>query len=438
MRQKIISNIISSGVEKFFLIGVQFIASIILIRFLPREDYGVIGVVAGYYAFVNVINISMESIILRDHSKYDIDLPRIMHSFFIFNLAKSGLFLVIAAVLSLFLSSVYARHDFIYAIFSITFILIADSMTAPLVIYAAAKFNQKLVTKISMVRAGLNLVLLAGLYFIPKLAFIACKDLIVNIIFIAIWFAIARKHLALSFSRQTNCDWAFIKKSFLSYSLWTHLNGVVTNVIYRSDTFFLSLFASLTVVGNYNIALNSANIANILPMIIGYQNSVALSHAKEEKQIFQISNAFIKLSLFIGLVTLIFFAVAGRWYLCLITGERNNDEIFFYMMCIVIGLIIVKSFASPLNAYINIHGSVIGLFRNAMAFLVLFAISVYLFSAKIFGANGLAVANILIALVWLILIIREAKKYNYNFKSLFNFVTEKSIVTDFIKRWLPQ
>ena len=88
MRQKIISNIISSGVEKFFLIGVQFISSIILIRLLPREDYGIIGVVAGYYAFVNIINISMESIILRDHGNYDIDLPRIMHSFFIFNLAK--------------------------------------------------------------------------------------------------------------------------------------------------------------------------------------------------------------------------------------------------------------------------------------------------------------------------------------------------------------
>lgn len=434
MRQKIISNIISSGVEKIFLIGVQFIASIILIRLLPRENIGIIGVVAGYYAFVNIVNISMESIILRDHGKYDSDLPRIMHSFFVFNLAKSIMFFVIAIILSLFLSSIYARHDFIYAIFSITFILIADSITAPLVIYASSKFNQKLVTKISIFRAGLNLIFLLGLFLFPTLSFIAFKDFIISLIFIVTWFVIAYKHLSLTFSFRQKGDWSFIRDSFFTYSLWTHLNGVVTNVIYRSDTFFLSLYVGLTVVGNYNIALNSANIANILPMIIGYQNSVALSHAKEKKQIFQISNAFIKLSLFIGSVTLLCFALVGKQYLWLITGERNNEEIFFYMMCVVTGLVLVKSFASPLNAYINIHGSVVGLFRHVMVFLVLFTIILYLFSAKLFGANGLAVANIVIALVWMIFIIRETKKYNYEFSSLFNFDIEKSIIANLFKK----
>lgn len=417
MRQKIIANIISSGVEKFFLIGVQFIASIILIRLLPREDYGVIGVVAGYYAFVNVINVSMESIILRDHGNYDIDLPRIMHSFFIFNLAKSGLFLIIASMLSLFLSSVYARHDFIYAIFSITFILIADSMTAPLVIYAAAKFNQKLVTKISMIRAGLNLVLLAGLFYIPKLAFIAFKDFIVSLAFILIWFAIARKDLALSYSFRNSCDWLFIKNSFFSYSLWTHLNGVVTNVIYRSDTFFLSLFAGLVVVGNYNIALNSANIANILPMILGYQNSIALSHAKEKEHIFKISNSFLKLSLAIGFVTLLVFIVGGNWYLWLLTGQKPNQEIYYYMLCIVASLVIVKSIASPLVSYLNIHGSVKNIVIRITLPLLFVTLSMYYFAASIYQAKGLALANIIIAIAWLVLVLFEVKQYGYKFSA---------------------
>jgi O-antigen/teichoic acid export membrane protein len=413
MRQKIISNIISSGVEKVFLIGVQLIASIILIRLLPRDDYGIIGVVAGYYAFVNVINISMESIILRDHGKYDDDLPRFMQSFFVFNLAKSVFFLLIAMVLSLFLSSIYARHDFVYAIFSISFILIADSMTAPLVIFAASKFNQKLVTKISLIRAGLNLVFLGGLFIVPTLAFIALKDLIVSLVFIVIWFVVADKYLSVSFSFRQKGDWSFIRDSFVSYSLWTHLNGVVTNVIYRSDTFFLSLFAGLTIVGNYNIALNSGNIANILPMIIGYQNSVALSHAKEKEQIFKISNAFIRLSLLIGLFTLIGFLVAGHWYLWLITGDRNCDEIFFYMMCIVTGLVIVKSIASPLVAFLNIHGSVDKLVIRVTIPILFISLPIYFCGAYLYQAKGLALSNIIIAFCWLILVIIEVKRNGY-------------------------
>ena len=400
MRKKIISNLISSGVEKFFLIGVQFIASIILIRLLPREEYGIIGVVAGYYAFVNFINISMESIILRDHGKFDENLQRTMYSFFIFNLAKSTLFLILAIVLALFLSTIYARYEFVYAIFSITFILIADSMTAPLSIYAATKFNQKLVTKISMIRAGLNLVFLGGIFFWPTLAFIACKDFVVSLVFVAIWFVVVCKRMSVSFSFRQSGDWAFIRDSFVSYSLWTHLNGVVTNVIYRSDTFFLSLFAGLSSVGDYNIALNSANIANILPMIIGYQNSVALSHAKDKNHIFIISNSFIVLSLALGAITLVSFAICGHWYLELLTGQVFTGDIFFNMMCIVTGLVIVKSFASPLVSFLNIHGSVQKIVLHITLPTLLFALPLYYFGAYFFQSRGLALSNVIISIIW--------------------------------------
>lgn len=404
VRQKIISNIFSSGIEKIYIIAIQFITSIILIRLLPREDYGIIGIVIGYFAFVNLFNISLESIILRDHKKFDENITDVMQNFFMFNFFKSMLFIIVASVLSLVISNIYENNGFIYAIWSITFITIADAITAPLIIYFSSKFNQKLVTKLSIFRYTLSLILLIGLFIYPELWYIALKDFFVSFVFVLGWFFISKNQLLFT-PKFTNINLKFVKETLFSYSLWTHLNGVITNFIYRSDAFFLSFFVSLTIVGNYNIALNSANIANILPMIIGYQNSVAISNVEDKNQVFKISNHFIFLSLLIGIVTIISFYFFGDFYLYIITGQENNSEIFFYMICIVTGLVIVKSFASPLVSYISIFLSLKRMVLEISIPIFFITFMLYFLGAKYLGAYGISLANILVSFIWLAFII---------------------------------
>jgi len=414
MKKLIISNIFYSLIEKFVLIGFQFITSIIIIRNLPREDYGVIGVVAGYFVFLSFFNISMESIILRDHKNYEGKEKEILSNFLIFNIFKSIMFLFFAIVLSVLLINMFQKIEFIYSIFSITILLIAESLVSPFVIYFTAKFNQKLVTKISVIRAILNLFLTMGLFIYPTLKYILVKDIFISLFYVFVWFYLVYKYL--NFSLQINIDYKFIKNSIFGYSLWTHLNGVVTNFIYKSDTFFLSMFVGLTTIGNYNIALNSANIANILPMILGYQNSVALSHTKNIKDAFKITTAFLIVSILIGIITFLFFYFFGNFYLYIVTGIKDNTEIFKYMIYIVLGLVIVKSFASPFNAFINIKGSVKNLFKTTLLPVFVLACVIYYFSAKYYGADGVSKSNVLIALIWLVFIFIEIKKYGYKFK----------------------
>lgn len=81
MRRLILANILSSGVEKLFVIAVQFLSSILVIRLLPRDDYGVIGVVAGYFAFVSFINVSLESIMLKEHKAFDEKRKEVLQAF---------------------------------------------------------------------------------------------------------------------------------------------------------------------------------------------------------------------------------------------------------------------------------------------------------------------------------------------------------------------
>ncbi|UFS62408.1 oligosaccharide flippase family protein [Sulfurimonas sp. HSL-3221] len=403
MKKQIISNLLSSGVEKFVVIGIQFISSIILIRMLPRDDYGIMGIVAGYFTFVNIVNISLESIILRDHKKFDSDLQKVMQDFFGFNLLKSAFIIMVALCLSAFLTSIYDNSGFVYAIWSITLITVADSLTAPFAIYFASKFNQKLVTKISVLRSVFGLLILLGLFAYPYLWFVALKDLIISMLFVGTWFYLAVNKLGFR-PEVEKPDFSFIGHIFFTYSFWTHLNGIVTSFIYKSDTFFLSLFVSLAMVGDYNIALNSANIANILPMIIGYQNSVALSHARDKAHALKLSNAFLRLSLLIGAITLAGFYGLGEYYLYIVTGTYENNQIFFYMMCIVGGLVLVKTFASPLVSYIAIHGSIQKMVIQVSLPMALVTMTAYFISAAYFQTQGVAVANLLVASVWLLLL----------------------------------
>lgn len=429
MKEKIISNIIFSMIEKFFLVGSQFVVSLLLIRLLPREEYGIIGIVVGYFTFIHILNISLESILLRDHKKYDYHIEKYIYNFFLFNIFKSLLFILIAFLLSLYLVNSFENSDFVYSIFSITSIYIADSIVAPLVIYHSAKFNQKLVTKISFIRAVLNVVILLGLFYIPTLQYIFYKDLFVTIIYIFVWIFITLQIFNIkNIDFKKDIDFGFIKNSFLGYSLWTHLNGVVTNFIYKSDTFFLSMFVGLVTIGNYNIALNSANVANILPMILGYQNSVAISHAKTKEEEFLISNTFIRISSYIGIFTFIIFYFFGDFYLYIMTGEKVNTDIFTYMIYIVGGLIIVKSFASPLNAYINIKGSVSSLFKTVLLPTLIFTFILYFLSAKYYGAVTIAQANVLVSIFWLFLIVKEVKKYSYDFKGIINLKKDLNFI----------
>lgn len=433
MIKKIYNNIIQSVIEKFFILGSQFVLSFVLVRLLERSDYGIIGVVAGYFVFVNIINISLESIMLRDHQDYEGKLEKYFFNFIFFNIIKSIIILITAIILSVFLVNIHNDFNFVYAIAAISFKYIGNSLVAPFSIYATAKFNQKLVTKISTIRSILDILFTAGLLFYPTLSFVAFKNFLVYTIFIAFWLFYSKSFIVYTkVFKLNNLDLAFIKDSLFNYSLWTHINGVVTNFIYKSDTFFLSFFISLSIIGDYNVALTNANVANVLPMIFGYQNSVALSHSKDMKHAYKISNGFIRLSVYIGSLTMGGFVVFGKSYLRLVTGQENVNNIYLYMIFIVAGLVIIKSFASPLNSFINIKGSVKSLFKTVLLPTFLITALLYLVSAKFWGALGVSIANIINSMIWLTLMIKEVKKYGYDFESILEFQNDYKYFKEFI------
>lgn len=435
-KNRIVKNIVYSLVEKIFIVACQFIASIAIVRLLRREDYGIIGVVAGFYTFMHLINISIDSIIFRDHKLYKNELNKVFYNFFIFNVFKVIVFIILGSLISIFMSKIYDSRLFVYAITSITAIYAYESFIAPFSIYASSNFEQKDVARINICKQFCNVILLLGLCWYPSLKFIAIKDLIISFCFLIVWFFWMKKRFNVGFLKVNflkDFDLKFILDTITDYSLWTHLSGVVTNFIYRSDTFFLSFFYNLSIVGNYNIALNGANIANILPSLLGYQNSVALSNVEQDKNLYKSSNAFIRASLYIGIVTFFMFLLFGRIYVYILTGQKE-EKIFLNLMFIVSSLIIVKSFASPLISFINIKGSVKKLFINVLVPTGLSTALIYYFASKYYGSTVVAFSNIIIAIIWLVLLVVEVKKYKYDFSDIFNFRSDYVLLKEMLEK----
>ena len=427
MNRNLITNIFSSFVDRAFVILAMFGATILMIRFLPREDYGIIGVVAGYGAFVQVVNIALENVILKEHKEYQENIEKYLLNFIIFSVAKSLIFLVIGIVLAMLLPSIYSEPGFYWAVLSLTLVLVGDSIISPLVLYASTQYKQKWVTIVNVVRYSLNVVVLFGLIYWPSLSFVFVKDIIITLSTLFIWWAVARYTLSLDFSKVSiwkDVEPKFMWTSLTGYSFWVHMTAVATNFIYRSDTIFLSFFCNLNVIGNYNVALTCANTANIAPAILGYHNSVGVSHAKTDKEAFELTDKFLRLSIYVGFITLLGFLLLGNYYLQVVTGERGLDEVYWYLICIVAGLVLVKTIASPFVAYINVKGDVKRLFFRVNLPALVFTAVTYFLSAKYFGAVGVAVSNIIDAVVWGGLLWIEIRYYGYALPSASGFISD--------------
>ena len=418
MSRQIISNIFSSFADKTFTAVALLAAMVITVRLLPRSDFGIIGVVAGYGAFFQIINLALENVLLRDHRTYERNPEHFLLNFMFFNLIKALLIVILGAALAFILPVAYGEQGFIFAVSSFTAVLLADCFVSPLVIYASARYQQWLVTRVNVVRFSLNLLLLLGLFYWPTLSYLMIKDAIVMSVTTCVWLVVARKSLGLDFSKVSfanDIDLSFVYQVLTKYSLWVHFMAVSTAFIYRADGFILSFFVPLSTLGNYNVALTSANVANIAPSILGYQNSVAISHARDEAEASELTDTFLRISTYIGVGTLLGFISFGVLYLQVVTGDATVNEIYWYMICIVLGLVVAKTIASPLVAYLNIKGDVRKLFLRVALPVMLFSIFSYFVTGYFWGATGVAVSNITTAIVWVALLSCEIKRYGYRF-----------------------
>lgn len=435
---KIKANIFFSVIEKGGILIAQFISSILLAKYLPVEEFGAIAVISGLFSFLQFFNIAFENILIRDYHLYKDSIEEGLSKFVTLNLLKStiiGLVGISGGLVYYFLAS-SGQIAFLYVIFSLVLILIMDSLISPLIIYAGLVFKQSLVTKISLIRWTLNVAGLSVLIFSPSIKVVFLKDLFIFFVVIILWFRLAKKDLGICL-KLSHFNLQSIKENIMGYSIWVHLLGVISTVIYKADATILYYFSTLAVVGKYNIALTLANVASIIPSVLIAQNNVVLSHCTTPEEAKRTTANFLRFSLYIGVLSFLGFVILGKTYLRIVTKD-DIDEIYFYLLFIVSGLLIVKMIISPLFSFIQLKGKVKRLFFRVQVPMFLIALFNYALFSYLDGARGVAVSNLINGIVWLILIFIEIKSYGFKISDIGSSKDDYNQVKNYVNKYFSK
>ncbi|WP_257255194.1 MULTISPECIES: hypothetical protein [unclassified Endozoicomonas] len=411
MRKRISGLIILSVIEKFFLVSSQFLIIYLINKSLGVMAYGLVSAVASTFVFFNVFNVAVENILLRRRVS-NIEVIEKVNDYLSFSIIKVialGLYLFVCYLL-FFLNS---DKSIIFALLSFFFIQTSDIYNSTSCVYNVSISKQSSVTTMSVYRCIFNIILTVPILYFDSLAYLAMKDFLVLVFYTFLWRAFnplfrikAGTVTKLLFSNEF---YQRIKSDLRTFSLWSHLNGVVTFFIYKADVFFLSIFSTSTIVGKYSVALAVANLSNILPMILNQQNVVVLSNCKSKSERKKAEAFFKSIYLGVSLLILGLFSLFGSFIISiLVNGEVEN----LYVVCfsIVISLVIMKIIPGLILSRITVEHSLRDMFISVALPSAIFSFFVYLIVSYIWGYLYLAFSNIAVAICWTSLLLLHYKK----------------------------
>jgi O-antigen/teichoic acid export membrane protein len=348
-----IYKVISEMFNKLFLL---FMLPVI-IRLLPRDEIGVIGIVAGYVAIIAVGNVCPENILIRNFFKV-----RYRHfklsSYLNFSLVKFGLMAAATLVITLFMPTPTLRT----AMFLQAGIIFFGGLTAFFNFIYYVQLKQKFVTAIQIVSQLVGI----GVAFYLMMAhqsviFYYTGLLVVSLMTVAFFLAVVGKEFDYAgFRVDMQRQKEIIITSLTEFSFWNYLTGFVTNIMYTISPAILSIFAGMGDVGNLTICVLITDFYFIVPMIVQGTGTIALSNLRKRSLVHHL----MRYQLMISLVTLLGFLMLGNPVLLWLSGR---EEYLVYA-----STFIMMVFATPLNTVRPMLSKIVARYDMKNAFVKLF------------------------------------------------------------------
>lgn len=155
LKQKTVSGIIWSGIERFSVQGVQFLIQIIMARLLMPEDYGVIGMLAIFLAIAqSFIDSGFSNALIQKHDCSDIDYSTV----FWFNIIIGVIFYLLLFFISPWIAIFYNTPILEILTKIIGLILVVNSLT----VVQRAQFTIRVDFK-TQAKASFTAVIISGL-----------------------------------------------------------------------------------------------------------------------------------------------------------------------------------------------------------------------------------------------------------------------------------
>lgn len=398
LQKKISVSVLNMSIQRVLDFVTILAVTALVVRSLSRPEFGMLSIVLSYGLIFNILNVSISSVLIRDYTKLKNRIGEYMHAFFWFSLAKGALVLVLSIGIGFFLYRRY--HDpamiMVVAVNTVTTALLI--LTEPYTTLLSVDFRQTILTKINLITSLANIILSAGVILLPTALFVSAKNAIIATIGLALVAGYAVKLFPIREKPRRGKRFLLVKESFMGFSLWSHLIGVMTDIIYRADLLLLGWFnAPFSTMGNYNIALQVANFSKLLPQILQYNATLGLGHSDDSERRERITFFFVKYSFLLSCGIMAGYLLFGRMAIRLFAGN-GVEEIYTLGLYIIAGLCIFNTFR-PLISY----GIVVHDIRECFFYAILPAgmgtLGCYVVMGMQDGALGLAKANLLGGLI---------------------------------------
>lgn len=412
---KILHSIKYSIVEKIFDIIISLLSSIIVTRYLARESYGIISYAASYMIIFNIINIAPENYLFKEYNRLKKDVNNLnecINSFLKFNIIKGFILFFLNIVVGLIVWVKTDKSIFLIVMISNGLVYLLNQLSATIRVVFEVDFNQKAITKIFLIAKMFRFMISLLLIIFPSIYIVLLRDLLFCFIqSVLFYFYFISNYKQFKIKYDFKYSFVYIKKSLFEYSIWTHFTGVITNFIYGIDPFILGFFVSMIDIGNYSIALNSSNYFIILFQVLQKNTSIALANITDESEENEVTTKFFIVSIFFAIMQFLGFVFFGKYYLSLFVTD-SIDIIYLYSFYIVLGVTIVNSIR-PLSIYLILKYDAKKYFLYSTLPSGIFTIILYFCAAYNFGTIGIAKANVLAYIFWLVTQIILLKKSSF-------------------------
>lgn len=402
LRENVASTISYSLVDFGLNKVIKLIIEIVVINLLTKDDIGIWGIAMSYLVFINYVSFAPENILIREYANLKHDralVNRLFSSYIIFTVAKG---LAITAIVSITVALIASFNLVLgLAFLFLTLKTILLQATEIFRLYFYVEFKQKVITAINLFENILIGVSLVILYVSPTILTYILLLFVVQSIVLLIWVRLfySQKEFSFSYYKSWFKD---IISNFKEFTLWQHLNGTSTKVIYEIDPLILGLFATLATVGDYTIALKVSNYFFLLPMLL--QKSTLLHFSNKKREATSVLIKYGGLYFLLAIGQLLFFMLVGHRLIYELYDKDNTDEVFLLALFIIVGITILNT-ARPLIAYAGSKLSVRRAFFRVYLPSTVFALITYFILVSEYSARGLAVGNIINYSFFMILLV---------------------------------
>lgn len=406
-------GVLDQVVARVFDLGALWVVT----RTLPDQDLAVYGVASAMLFMFTLVLVVPEVALLRDKKRWALEgtLREYLSGFVLF----AELRIAVVGLAALVVGALTAWHSAYFFACVIALVNQLVQLAELTRIDFRVDLHQRQVFRAELALKALLLAAVLFLFVRPGLGVYLALFLGWAVASALFWsWRLRRKHGIGFHLRWSSLRYAWT--AMRDFSLWQHLSGVVTYVVYNVDPWVLSRYAPDTAtVSTYTVALKVSALFFTVPMFLQSMVTIFLVNCADEGHKRRTFRKMFLLNGALAAAQLVGFLVAGRWIGRFFRGGALDTPLFYDLGVILCVGVFLLNVTRPLIADLVLHAPMARLVGAVYLPVLLFALTSYVALTATFGATGCALASALSYALFAALLVWQTARHGVTRAALF-------------------